>query len=355
MSSDISSIKDLFSKILLQWYDPAARPMPWKGETDPYKIWISEVILQQTRVEQGWEYYKRFVEKYPDVFQLATAPQEDVLKIWQGLGYYSRARNLHKGAQQIVENYKGIFPPDLKLIQSISSIGPYTAAAIASFAYALPYAVVDGNVIRLLSRLFGITEPFDTTTGQKLFRELAQELFDHENPAIFNQAIMDFGATLCTPAIPKCRECPFQVHCIALNTGKINELPVKSKKIKKRDRFFNYLVLEHTGKIFVQERKEKDVYSGMYEFILQESEGQLTPGDEELMIEKVTGAKQKFQKTELKKAHILTHQRLHVNFYFVKLEDKPKIPFGNWLEKQSLKSLPVPKFIHDYLPHIVGK
>ena len=355
MSSDTSSIKVLFKKILLRWYDPEARPMPWKGETDQYKIWISEVILQQTRVEQGWEYYMRFIDKYPDVSDLAHAPQDDVLKLWQGLGYYSRARNLHKGAKQIVEKHNGQIPADLKLILDISSIGPYTAAAIASFAFGLPHAVLDGNVIRIISRIFGIWEAFDTTPGLKLFRELAQGLMDMDQPAIYNQAIMDFGATVCTPALPKCPGCPFQVHCFALNTGKINELPVKSKKIKKRDRFFNYLVLEHSGKIFVQERKEKDVYSGMYEFILQESEGQLTPGDEELMIEKVTGAKQKFQKTELKKAHILTHQRLHVNFYFVKLEDKPEIPFGNWLEKESLKSLPVPKFIHDYLPHIPEK
>ena len=169
MSSDTSSIKVLFKKILLRWYDPEARPMPWKGETDPYKIWISEVILQQTRVEQGWEYYKRFIDKYPDVSDLAHAPQDDVLKLWQGLGYYSRARNLHNGAKQIVEKHNGQIPADLKLILDISSIGPYTAAAIASFAFGLPHAVLDGNVIRIISRIFGIWEAFDTTPGYNFF------------------------------------------------------------------------------------------------------------------------------------------------------------------------------------------
>lgn len=349
MSLDSTSIKDLFKKILLQWYDPAARPMPWKGETDPYRIWISEVILQQTRVEQGWEYYNRFVAKYPNVFDLANAPQEDVLRLWQGLGYYSRARNLHKGAKQIVEKYNCVIPPDLKLIQEISSVGPYTAAAIASFAFGLPHAVMDGNVIRIIARLFGISEAFDTTSGQKLFRELAQKLIDVHQPAIYNQAIMDFGATVCTPSLPKCPECPMNDICIAYQTGNVAELPVKSKKIKKKDRYFDYLVLVYQDKIYLEKRENKDVYKDMYEFILQEGEKPMNDNNVENRILSLTGKKYNYIKTEIKKPHILTHQRLHITFYMIQVSEKPSLSKGKWVKASSIYSLPFPNYISQYL------
>ena len=345
-------LKSIFKKILLDWYDPAARPMPWKDEKNPYKIWISEVILQQTRVEQGWEYYKRFIDKFPDVFSLANAPIEAVLKLWQGLGYYSRARNLHKGAQQLVADHNGEMPRSFNDILALSSVGPYTAAAIASFAYNMPHAVVDGNVIRIISRVFGIDTPFDTSVGQKLFKQLADELLDQQQAGRYNQAIMDFGATVCTPSNPKCDECPFSQDCVAFLSGKTSELPVKSKKIKKRERHFNYFVFQHQDEFLVFQRDTKDVYSGMYEFYLWERETIIRDDIVKLKIEDMLNESVSFTKFSLNKPHILTHQRLFIHFFQFNLNHKLSLKGGSWRTLGNLKKLPVPKFIHDYMERL---
>lgn len=324
--------------------------MPWKGEKDPYRIWISEVILQQTRVEQGWQYYERFIQRFPDAFTLAEAPIDEVLKLWQGLGYYSRARNLHKGAIQLVEQYEGIMPQELTQIRSLSSIGPYTAAAIASFAFNRPHAVLDGNVIRVLARVFGIFDPYDTSSGQKLFQDLADKLLDLNNAGIYNQAIMDLGATICLPALPKCPACPFNKTCFAFLENKISELPVRSKSIKKRIRHFNYLVFKKGEHVLMFQRKSKDIYEGMYEFYLFETEKEISDVEIQNQIKALSGQNHNFKKTEIIKPHILTHQRLHITFYEIELgENKDFETAGKWINEDDLGRLPVPKYIHDYL------
>lgn len=261
-----------FSNILLEWYNPNTRNLPWKKTTDAYKIWLSEIILQQTRVEQGLPYYNNFVKNYPTVQKLAAAPLDEVLKHWEGLGYYSRARNLHFAAQQIVNEHKGKFPTDYESILKLKGIGAYTAAAIASFAYNLPYAVVDGNVFRVLSRIFDIETPIDTTQGKKQFEQLANKLLDKKNAAKYNQAIMDFGALVCKPQLPLCIQCPFSTECKALEKNKISRLPVKLKKLIKTTRHFHFLVLTYKNNIIIQQRTAQDIWKNLYQFPLIEQE-----------------------------------------------------------------------------------
>ncbi|MBS1623130.1 MAG: A/G-specific adenine glycosylase [Bacteroidetes bacterium] len=254
-----------FSSLLLDWNRHSNdRQMPWKGERDPYLVWLSEIILQQTRVEQGLPYFLRFKESYPTLRHLADAPEDDVMRLWQGLGYYSRARNLHHTAKQIAYELKGIFPSTYHDIVKLKGIGPYTAAAISSFIFGERQAVVDGNVIRVLARVYGIETPFDTTDGKKQFSHLAQELISAEHPGEYNQAIMDFGATVCTPLSPKCGECPFAEMCVAYKQGLIEDLPVRSKKIVKKERFFYYLVLKDEKEMVVSKRSRDDIWKGLY-------------------------------------------------------------------------------------------
>lgn len=257
-----------FPKDLLQWAKSFHRPLPWKGIDNPYFIWLSEIILQQTRVEQGTRYFHAFKDQYPTVHDLANASEDQVLKLWEGLGYYSRARNLHSTAKFISNNLDGVFPSDYDSILSLKGIGPYTAAAIASFAFGLPHAVVDGNVFRVLSRVFGIETPIDTTDGKKEFTHLAQLLLNKKKPGVYNQAIMDFGATVCTPKKADCNQCPFNSYCVAYKEQKIAVLPVKSKKLKKRTRHFNFLVFDTGSETLVQKRTEKDIWQGLYQFPL---------------------------------------------------------------------------------------
>ncbi|MEO1629046.1 MAG: A/G-specific adenine glycosylase, partial [Bacteroidota bacterium] len=239
-----SSDTSFFSTALLGWYQNNHRPLPWKGIKDPYLIWLSEIILQQTRVATGWAYFERFREQYPTVHHLADASIDEVMKLWEGLGYYSRARNLHFTAQHISRTLGGTFPNTYKDILQLKGVGPYTAAAIASFAFGLPVAVVDGNVYRVLSRVFGMRDPIDSGAGKKKFAELANLLLDKDRPADYNQAIMDFGATVCTPGVPNCHQCPFEDRCLANAEGTARELPVKSKKLVRKTRYFNYLVFQ---------------------------------------------------------------------------------------------------------------
>ena len=313
----------VFSTRLLKWnkFDNN-RQMPWKGESNPYLIWLSEIILQQTRVEQGLNYFLAFRSKYPLVTDLANAPEDEVMKLWQGLGYYSRARNLHATAKIISTNFDGKFPANYNDIIALKGIGAYTAAAIASFAYNAPYAVVDGNVIRIISRVFGIETPFDTTEGKKQFAKLAQELLPVETPAEYNQAIMDFGATVCTPAQPKCLECPLQSICFAYEKGLIPLLPVRSKKLVKKERFFTYFLIREGGNVFIQKRTAKDIWANLYELPLFESEAPVEQGFKELMKQVFGIDAISINDYSKEYKQMLTHQKLHIRF--VQEEISPK-------------------------------
>ena len=259
--------------ILLDWYAREGRDLPWRRTRDPYRIWLSEVILQQTRVAQGTEYYLRFTERFPDVASLAAAPEDEVLKLWQGLGYYSRARNLHAAARQVVERFGGRFPVALEEVRSLRGVGDYTAAAICSAAYDAPCAVVDGNVYRVLARLFDLDAPIDSTAGKRAFAELAQSQLDTAHPGRYNQAIMDFGALRCTPSSPRCEVCPLAGQCLALAAGTVAARPVKQGKTRVRDRWFNYLHVSSGDRTLLRRREGRDIWQGLYEFPLIETEG----------------------------------------------------------------------------------
>jgi A/G-specific adenine glycosylase len=312
-----------FSSKLVDWYQVNKRNLPWRNTTNPYYIWLSEIILQQTRVLQGTPYYLAFIKAYPNIEDLANAPEDEVLKMWQGLGYYSRARNLHYTAKDIVKNYSGKFPNDYKKVLKLKGVGLYTAAAITSFAFGLPYAVVDGNVIRVLSRIFGVDTPFDTTIGRKQFQELAQELLIKEDPSVYNQAIMEFGAMQCKPKSPNCNICPMQGFCEAYNKNTIAKLPVRFRKKKVRNRFLHFLMIEREGQVYLGKR-ESGVWKGLYEFPFLEfyqriSEKELISSagwagiflDEKIKIESVSA--------EL--IHVLSHQKLHTKFWKVKADN----------------------------------
>lgn len=255
-----------FTQNLLSWYEQHGRSLPWRQTRDPYKIWISEIILQQTRVAQGYDYYLRFIERFPTVEALATATQNEVMQQWEGLGYYSRARNLHAAAQSIVA--QGRFPQDYTAIRALKGVGDYTAAAIASFAYDLPYAVVDGNVYRVLARYFGIDTPIDSSVGKKAFAQLAQSLLATERPADYNQAIMDFGALQCSPKKPNCLLCPLAESCHAFGTQQPERYPVKTKKIAVKERYFAFFFLATTApspQLLLHRRDSHDIWAGLYE------------------------------------------------------------------------------------------
>lgn len=346
-------MKPSFSILLLKWNrSENKRLMPWKGEKDPYKIWLSEIILQQTRVEQGWAYYERFVKAYPNIKKLAAAKDEEVFKLWEGLGYYSRCKNLLATARIVVSEHKGVFPSDYNQIKALKGIGPYTAAAIISFAFNKPYAVVDGNVQRVLARYFGITTPIDTGSGKRLFDQLAQALLDKKEPAIYNQAIMDFGATICKPQSPLCESCPLMNDCQAVKFDCIKTLPVKEKSIVKKERLLIYYILVVNKKfVYIRKRKEKDIWQNLHEFMLQE-------GILERDIEK-TAAKFLQQQTG-KKAFIiksispkykqqLTHQTITGYFVVAYIESKLSDP-GDYqlIQKNQLDQLAFPRFINQY-------
>ncbi|MCE5332409.1 MAG: A/G-specific adenine glycosylase [Bacteroidales bacterium] len=262
----------LLSKTIVNWYNTNKRELPWRDINDPYRIWISEIILQQTRVNQGMNYYLRFIERFPNVSVLACAEEDEVLKYWQGLGYYSRARNLHKAAKQIVTEFNSVFPTVHQEVLKLAGIGVYTAAAICSFAYNQPYPVVDGNVYRVLSRLFGIDTPIDSGKGIKQFARLAQDFLDLSQPGLHNQALMEFGALQCVPASPDCKSCPLVMDCRAFASDMVSSLPVKTQKVKVKERFFNYLVIEFNVNTFIRKRTGADIWKNLYEFPLIESD-----------------------------------------------------------------------------------
>lgn len=295
--------------------------MPWRRTQNPYLIWVSEIILQQTRVAQGYDYYQHFVARFPDVFALAAADEDEVMKYWQGLGYYSRARNLHAAAKSMAE--AGGFPKTYAEVRALKGVGEYTAAAICSFAYGMPYAVVDGNVYRVLSRWLGIDTPVDSAEGKKLFARLANELLDRERPSLYNQAIMDFGALLCTPASPSCLSCPLGDSCVARQKGQAGSLPVKQHKAKVANRYFNYIYVRTGAYTYINKRTANDIWKNLYELPLIETEREWTEEEfyassqfREMLVE---GEEPVVRLVQKGVKHVLSHRVIYANFYEVVL------------------------------------
>lgn len=338
------SARSFFTEQLLRWhFEENSRELPWKNEKDPYKIWLSEVILQQTRAEQGRPYYESFIGQYPDVHSLANAPEDEVFRLWQGLGYYNRCRNLLAAARKVSEEYHGRFPDTYEAILALKGVGSYTAAAIASFAFGLPYAVVDGNVYRVLSRYFGIDIPIDSTEGKARFQELASSLLDREQPAAFNQAIMDFGSSVCSPKAPVCTFCVLSSKCIAYKKNMTALLPVKDKKIKVKERHLHYFVLEAGDEFYLQQRNAKDIWQNLYEFFLIESESGYrdTPAWNQLQPYIAQAGECVFSNRQR-----LTHQLIISEFYLISLNAKPPhLEQGIWVKKDYIKKYAFPKTI----------
>lgn len=305
-----------FSQKILSWYSHNKRELPWRNISDPYKIWVSEIILQQTRIVQGYDYYLRFVEAFPNVKVLAEADEDEVLRMWQGLGYYSRARNIHTAAQQVMEQWHGTFPTTYEGIRSLKGIGDYTAAAICSFAFHLPYAVVDGNVYRVLSRYFGIETPIDTTQGKKYYAALAQQLLPVKENADYNQALMDFGATQCLPTSPCCESCVLNNACVAYHSHRVGDFPVKSHKVKTKERFFVYIKVITSQGTWLMRRGANDIWQGLYEYPLMEFDHTPTLADL-LKTDFVKNLPRDGQWKVVKERyrHVLTHQVIWADLY----------------------------------------
>lgn len=339
----------VFSRVLLDWYAEHRRELPWRETKDPYRIWISEIILQQTRVAQGYEYFLRFVERFPDLAALAEADEDEVMKYWQGLGYYSRARNLHAAARSM----NGAFPRTYEGVRALKGVGDYTAAAICSIAYDMPYAVVDGNVYRVLSRYFGVEVPIDSVQGKKLFASLAQEMLDEKHAALYNQAIMDFGAIQCTPQSPSCMFCPLADSCSALATGKVALLPIKQHRTKTTDRYFTYIYMCVGGQMLLRKRTGNDIWRNLYELPLIETDHQMTV--EELLLaselkELGTDVEPIVRPLQIGVKHVLSHQIIHADFYEMifpadiqGFADYIRIGQGEWTRYA------VPRLIHQFL------
>ena len=319
-----------FSSILLQWYQENGRELPWRQTRDPYAIWLSEIILQQTQVKQGWDYWERFVRRWPTVEALAAASEDEVLREWQGLGYYNRARNLHFAAKQIVA--MGAFPNTLEGIRQLKGVGDYTAAAIASFAFGIPAAVVDGNVYRVLARHFGIDTPINTTEGKKLFTALAQDLLPDSEAATYNQAIMDFGALQCTPQAPNCMYCPLIESCEAFRSGKVNQFPVKLKTLKITERHLTYIYVRCNGYTAIHRRGAGDIWQGLWEPWLNSE----VPAGAVLLKQHVK--------------HVLTHRVLYADFYLWEVTERPQLPDDYiWIKESELDDYAKPRLIEKYL------
>lgn len=321
----MAKTEKIYSQIITEWYKIHQRELPWRETQNPYLIWISEIILQQTRVAQGYEYYLRFVERFPDIRTLAEAPEDDVLKHWEGLGYYSRARNLHEAARMIVNRFDGHFPEQYIDILSLKGVGGYTAAAIASFAFGLPYAVLDGNVFRVLARLFAVKEAIDSGTGKKFFSELAREILDAGNPALHNQAIMEFGALQCVPVNPDCQACPLQVHCLAYEQGLVAQLPYKKGKTKVSNRYFNYFDIRQGNQFLIRKRDKEDIWKNLYELPLIETTTEMEI--EELLhskaLEQLVPDVSSVKIAAIPKLfkHVLSHRVIYARFYQVEVQN----------------------------------
>ena len=321
-----------FANTIISWFQENGRALPWRETKDPYAIWLSEIILQQTRIAQGWEYWERFMAQYPKVEDLAAASEDEVLRLWQGLGYYSRARNLHAAAKQIVA--LGKFPDTLEDIKSLKGVGDYTAAAIGSFAFDIPAAVVDGNVYRVLSRYFGIDTPINSTQGKKEFAALAQSLIPASDAAAYNQGMMDFGAIQCTPQSPKCLLCPLAETCVALREGRVEDLPVKLKTLKVQTRRLNYIYIRCNGEIAIHRRGEGDIWQGLWEPYNVSDLPALPTFDAPLVL-KAKDVK-----------HVLTHRILLADFYLLETKKRPLLPDDYiWIKESEISEYGIPRLI----------
>ncbi len=345
--------KKFFAKKLLQWNSlNNKRQMPWKGENDPYKIWLSEIILQQTRVEQGLEYYNRFITKFSTIHDLAKASETSVYKLWEGLGYYSRCKNLITTAKYISKDLNGKFPDLYDDILKLKGVGPYTAAAIGSFAFNLPYAVVDGNVFRVLARFFGIKKAIDNNEGKLLFTQLANELLNKKQPGIYNQALMDFGATICKPQLPLCNICPLKSKCIACLNNIVADLPVKEKRIVKKTRLFYYLLIENGDLLYIKKRSGKDVWENLYEFVLIETDKNISVTTAAFKRQlKTIFDNTPFVISDISKPYkqLLSHQTIHGKFIRIKINQLLKLGGYKSVPKKSILRLPFPQLINMFL------
>lgn len=320
-----------FAATLLRWFAHYGRELPWRGIGDPYGIWVSEVILQQTRIEQGRDYWLRFMQRFPTVEALAAASEDEVLRLWQGLGYYSRARNMHAAARQIVE--LGAFPSTIEGLRALKGVGDYTAAAVGSMAFGLPAAAVDGNVYRVLARHFGIDVPINTTRGKLTFDALAQQLLPADKASAYNQAMMDFGATWCTPRSPRCGECPLAMTCEALRTGRIQQLPVKENKLKVQERCFSYIYVRHNGQTALRRRPAGGIWQGLWEPLLVLS-GPLPD----------LGCALKPLARQVK--HVLTHRVLFADFYLAEPVVRPALPGDYlWINERDMDDYAMPRLV----------
>lgn len=343
-------------KEIIKWYRLNKRDLPWRNTTDAYTIWLSEIILQQTRVEQGLPYFNKFLENFPSIQDFAAASEIQVLKLWQGLGYYSRGRNMLFTAKQVIDLHQGVFPVHYNQLIKLKGIGEYTAAAISSFSNNEAKAVLDGNVFRVLARYFGIEEPINSTIGKKIFTELAQSLIIDQKPSLYNQAIMEFGALQCKPKLPLCSTCPLQLDCYALKNNKINLLPVKLKKVKVKERWFNYFVGIKDGRILTNQRYAGDIWQQMFDFPLIETAAKVQEDDSDFMrsVKSNFGEQVKISKI-VEKKHLLTHQIIYVQFFAL---ENYMINFNQRTEIKSVlledfEGLPHPKVISDFINYYV--
>ncbi|KOS06660.1 adenine glycosylase [Flavobacterium akiainvivens] len=339
-----------FSNLLIQWYLQNKRDLPWRKTTHPYPVWLSEIMLQQTRVAQGLPYFLRFIEAFPTVNDMANAPEEQVLKLWQGLGYYSRARNLHATAKQVAFEMGGNFPNSYAGLLKLKGVGDYTAAAIASISYGEAVPVVDGNVYRVLARVFGIEADISTPSTKKIFAELAASLMPVDRAADFNQAMMEFGALQCVPKSPDCGICIFNQDCVAFNTGRVARLPVKLKKQKVTDRFFNYIIIkDNNGHTKVTRRGEKGIWHGLYEFPLLETSISGSESEIKPQIRAFLGDNVSLQNVTLLNPepviHKLSHQKLHINFWEATVNEA----LPEMLDIEAIKKYPFPIVIHNFI------
>lgn len=343
-----------FTSVLNTWYSKNKRQLPWRLNPAPYSIWLSEIIFQQTRIQQGLPYYIRFIQNYPTVEALASAREEEILKLWQGLGYYSRARNLHTAAKQVVHEFNGKFPDSFRELLKLKGVGTYSAAAIASICYEEPVAVVDGNVYRFISRHFGLETPTDSTRGKKEFQHLAESLLDKEQPGNFNQAMMEFGALICTPSNPQCEICPFNNSCIALKNDRVAELPVKSKVTRKELMHLNYFVIRVNKGIFLQQRPSSGIWGNLYEFPVLSSRKKPTRIELQQAATQSGLPSLKFAEASKPVAHLLTHRKIIARFWRFELDEYSPTDRLIFIgEPADLEKFAVPKPVERYLSECI--
>ena len=343
-----------FSERILSWYSSHKRALPWRETKNPYIIWLSEIILQQTRVEQGLPYFLRFLEAYPNVTKFAEAQESEILRLWQGLGYYSRARNMHKASKQVLSLHQGEFPVDYQDLIALPGVGEYTAAAISSFSSNQQFAVLDGNVFRVLARYFGVEEPINSSQGKKLFAKLANEMLDRQHPGAYNQAIMDFGALQCKPKNPNCAECVLRLDCVAYQNELVDQLPQKIKSKKVKSRYFHYFIIEKNGEILMSQRAEGDIWANLFEFPMIES-------NSELPLYELTQSKEyqdifgEVMPTQIKGQvkQILSHQHIYARFYSIEANNVQlgKKTHWNYCLLENLDKLAKHKLISSFMEH----